>query len=103
MDGYQARAAQEPEGSDFIGWLTRADIMFLNSNGDLYGMWLPRSRMAAAAAAQHMLLHTCCAVVHCLSALSLTRPCPHVQMCWTCLMPKVQWPSMMKWMQTSSP
>jgi len=34
--GYKARAAEEPEGSDVVGHLSEDDLLFLSSNGDLY-------------------------------------------------------------------
>jgi hypothetical protein len=37
VEGYQARAAAQPAGSlGGVGRLAREDIVFLNSNGDLY-------------------------------------------------------------------
>ena len=31
--GYKARAAEEPEGSDVVGHLSEDDLLFLSSNG----------------------------------------------------------------------
>jgi hypothetical protein len=33
--GYTARAASEPEGSDVVGQLSKDDLLFLSSNGAL--------------------------------------------------------------------